>query len=64
MRTVLLAALVVALIIGHGIIFYLVSSHTAVSATVVSGVIVLLVVKHVGLLRALYARWRRRSARE
>jgi hypothetical protein len=50
------------LIAGHGTILYYVSSHTALSA-VVSGVIVLVVVKHLGLLGPLYALFRDRSRR-
>ena len=41
---------VAVLIAGHGIILYYVSSHLALSAAVVSGVIVLVVIKHLGLL--------------
>ena len=52
---------VVVLIAGHGIILYYVSSHTALSAAIVSGVIVLVVVKHLGLLGPLYALFRHRS---
>jgi hypothetical protein len=51
------------LLAGHGIILYYVSSHTAVSAAVVSGVIVLIVIKHLGLLGPLYALFRRRANR-
>lgn len=46
---------VVVLIAGHGIILYYFSSHAALSAAAISGVIVLVVVKHLGLLRPLYA---------
>jgi hypothetical protein len=60
MRLILLVGAVV-LIAGHGIILYYVSSHTALSAVVVSGVILLVVIKHLGLLRPLYALFRRRS---
>jgi membrane protein YdbS with pleckstrin-like domain len=52
---------VVVLIAGHGIILYYVSSRTALSAAIVLGVIVLVVVKHLGLLSPLYALVRRRS---
>jgi ubiquinone/menaquinone biosynthesis C-methylase UbiE len=53
---------VVALIAGHGIILYYVSSHTALSVAIVLAVIVLVVVKHLGLLsilHALFQRWSR-----
>jgi membrane protein YdbS with pleckstrin-like domain len=51
----------VVLIAGHGIILYYVSSHTALSVAVVSGVLVLVVVKHLGLLGQLSALFRRGS---
>ena len=51
------------LIASHGVILYYVSSHLALSATVIAGVVVLVVVKHLGLLGPLYATlrkaWRR-----
>ena len=51
------------LIAGHGLILYYFSSHLALSAAAITGVIVLLVVKHLGLLGPLYAivrkAWRR-----
>lgn len=49
------------LIAGHGIILYFVSSHTTLSAAVLSSVIILVVIKHLGLLGALFALFRRRS---
>src|ERR1700687_4289611 len=60
-RTLMLSAGVVVLIAGHGIILYYVSAHAALSAAVVSGVIILVVIKHLGLLGPLYALLRRRS---
>lgn len=51
---------VVALVAGHGIILYYGSSHLALSATAVSSVAILLIVKHLGLLGSLYGRLRRR----
>ena len=51
------------LIAGHGLILYYFSSHLALSAAAITGVIVLVVVKHLGLLGPLYAivrkAWRR-----
>jgi hypothetical protein len=41
---------VVALIAGHGTILLIACSHTAMSAVVVSGVIILVAIKHLGLL--------------
>ena len=59
-RVWMLPLLVVALIAGHAILYYVVS-HKVLSAAVASGVIVLVVVKHLGLLGPLYALLRRRS---
>ncbi len=56
----MLAVLVTALLAGHGAILYYVSSHVMLSAAVLSGAIILLVIKHLGLLGPLYALWRRR----
>jgi hypothetical protein len=53
---------VVVLIAGHGTILYYISSHTAMSAAIFSVVIVVVVVKHLGLLsilHALFQRWSR-----
>ena len=61
-RTLLLSAAVVVLIAGHGIVLYYVSTHAALSAGIVSGVIVLVVIKHLGLLGPLYA-WLKRRPR-
>jgi hypothetical protein len=60
-RTLMLPVGIVVLIAGHGIMLYYVSAHTALSATVVSGVIILVVIKHLGLFGPLYALFRRRS---
>lgn len=51
-RTWMLPMVAVVLVAGHIILPYLLS-HTALSAAVVSGVIVLMVVKHLGLLAVL-----------
>jgi hypothetical protein len=59
-RTLILSG-VVALIAGHGTILFYAWSHTAMSAAVVSGVIILVAIKHLGLLGPLYALFRRRS---
>jgi membrane protein YdbS with pleckstrin-like domain len=52
------------LLVGHGTILYFVSAHTALSASVISGAIVILVLKHLGLFAPLYALVRRRFRRE
>jgi hypothetical protein len=46
---------------AHSAALYYVLSHTRVSVAVVSGVIILVVSKHLGLLGPLYALFRRRS---
>ena len=65
-RIWMLALLAVMLIAGHGIILYYTSSHLALSAGLVSGIILLIVVKHLGLLGPVCALFRRRviSGRE
>ena len=62
LRTLILSVGAIVLIAGHGIILYLASSHMALSTAAVLGVIILVVLKHVGLLGPLYAlfRWRSR----
>jgi membrane protein YdbS with pleckstrin-like domain len=61
-RVWMLPLLVVALIAGHAILYYAVS-HKVLSAAVASGAIVLVVIKHLGLLGPFYALLRRRSRR-
>jgi hypothetical protein len=51
---------IIILIAGHGIILYYFGSHMALSA-VVSGAIVLVVIKHLGVLGPVYALLRRRA---
>jgi hypothetical protein len=50
---------VIILIAAHGIILYHLSSYLALSAGVASGVIVLMVIKHLGWLGPVYALFRR-----
>jgi uncharacterized membrane protein (GlpM family) len=45
----------------HSAALYYVLSHARVSAAVVSGVIILVLIKHLGLLGPVYAWFRRRS---
>jgi hypothetical protein len=51
------------LLVGHGVILYQVSSWARATAIVVSGAVVLLVLKHLGLLGSLYAMVRPRAER-
>jgi hypothetical protein len=47
------------LIAGHGIVLYFMASHVVASASIVAGVGVLILVKHLGLLAPLYGIWQR-----
>jgi len=62
-RMWILPASVILLIAAHALVLRYASSHAAVSAAVLSGVIVLAVIKHLGLLGSLYAVFRRRTRR-
>jgi len=62
-RAWMLAVGVIILIAGHGIILYYFASHVTLSAAVVSGAIILMVIKHLGVLGPLYALFRRRARR-
>lgn len=62
-RLRVLPVLLVGLLAGHGVILYYVSSHVALSAAALSGAVILLVMKHVGLFGQLYALIRRRRSR-
>jgi hypothetical protein len=52
---------VLALIAAHLTILRYALQHAALSAAVVSGVIIVVVIKHLGLLGSLFAMFRRRS---
>jgi len=58
-RSWLLLVIVGLLIIGHGIVLYYLTSHFALSAAVILSVIVVVVIKHLGLLSKLHERVRR-----
>jgi len=60
-RIWMLLTITAALIAGHAFFLYYLSSHFALSAAVVSGVIAVVVIKHVGLLGSLYGLLRPRS---
>ena len=60
-RVLVLTLGAVLLLAAHGIALGLVSVHMAVPTTVVAGVIVAAIVKHLGLISAVAARLRRRS---
>jgi uncharacterized membrane protein HdeD (DUF308 family) len=58
-RPWMLTAGVITLIAGHIVLFHRLS-HTSLSAVVMAGVIVLIMIKHLGLLGPVYAFFRRR----
>ena len=62
-RAWMLPLAVIILIAGHGTVLYYFSSHVALSAAVVSAVIILVVIKHLGLLGSAYALFPRRARR-
>jgi hypothetical protein len=62
-RIWMLAVIGLGLIAGHGVILYYLSSHLALSAGVVVSVILIVGIKHVGLLGPLNALIRRRMGR-
>ena len=59
----MLAIGVIVLIAGHSIILYYFASHVTLSAAVVSGAIVLVVIKHLGVLGSVYALFWQRTRR-
>ena len=58
-RAGVLLVLVAVLLAAHVFALYQVSSHLKLTAAVLAAIVVLLVVKHVGLLGPLYALFRR-----
>jgi hypothetical protein len=58
-RVLLVLAAVALLVLAHGVAWYEVSSRMAVPAVVAGGALVVLIVKHLGLLGGLWARLRR-----
>lgn len=50
-------------LVAHSAVLYAVLSHVALSAAAVAGAIILIVIKHLGLLSPLYALFRRRFRR-
>ncbi len=53
----------VALIAAHATILRYIFSHTALSAAIGSGVIIVVLIKHLGLLGSLFAVFRRKQSR-
>ena len=63
MRAWLILLGLIVLIAGHGVVLYYISSYKVVSASVLLGVVVLVVLKHVGVLVPFFAMLRRRGRR-
>jgi len=59
----LLVPVGVIVLVTHSVVLYYVVAHSSLSAVVVSGVIALIAIKHVGLLGPLYELFRRRPRR-
>jgi len=60
-RRWLLLALAVVLISSHALVLRYALQHKSISASVAAGVMILVVMTHLGLLGRLYALFRRRS---
>ena len=60
-RPWLLLAAAAVLIASHALILRFASQHKGLSSAMVAGVMLLVVMTHLGLLSRLYARFRRRS---
>ena len=58
-RLWILAVLALVLLAWHGFILYYASSHMALSAGIIAGTVVLIVIKHLGLLAPVFAFFRR-----
>ena len=61
-RTWLLLVGIIGLVAGHSVVLYYIQKHAALSAAVLSGVVALVVIKHLGLAGPLYAALRSRSS--
>jgi hypothetical protein len=59
----ILPVLLVVFLASHGVILYYASSHVMVSGAVLAGAIILLLIKHLGLLGPVYGLFRRRRSR-
>jgi hypothetical protein len=60
-RPWLLLALAVVLIASHGLVLRYALRHKSLSAAMVTGILILVVMTHLGLLSRLYALFRRRT---
>ena len=58
------AIVAVVLIAGHGLVLYVLKSHMTLSAGVIGGVVLLVMIRHLGLFGPAYAILRRRFRRK
>lgn len=58
-RISLLLIAALTLVAGHGFVLYGLSSHSMLSAVAVSGLVIVVLIKHLGLLGSIYALIRR-----
>jgi hypothetical protein len=63
-RLLIVAILALVLIAGHGLILYSASKHVQLSAGLAAGVVLLIGIKHLGLLGPAFALVRRRRRKE
>ena len=59
-----LVFVVLSVIVGHGLVLYHLSSYAAASTAIVSGLVLIVIAKHLGLIGTLHAWWRRRLRRD
>ena len=61
--TLWLVVIAVVLLTAHAVLVCYASTHLALSTAVITGLVILVVIKHVGLLGTLHGLMRRRSRR-
>ena len=62
-RSWILAGLLVVLLSAHGFLFFYFARHRVLSTALLSGLALLILVKHVGAFSSMYALLRRRSSK-
>ena len=60
-RPWILVALGIILLSAHGFVLYLIRHHLPLSATMLSGVAVIVLIRHLGAFSSLYALFRKRA---
>jgi len=63
-RPLILVALGVILLSAHGLVLYLIHHYLPLSATILSGLAVIVVIKHLGAFSSLYALLRKRPRKQ